>query len=114
MLLENKNTVIHGGGGAIGGAVARAFAREGARVFVAGRTRAPLERTAAAIREAGGRADVAEVDALDEAAVDAFIDRVVADAGSVDVSFNAIGVGDVQGTPMIEMSTADYLRPIEI
>jgi len=114
MLLENKNAVVHGGGGAIGGAVARAFAREGARVFVAGRTRAPLERTAAAIREAGGRADVAEVDALDEAAVDAFTDRAVADAGSLDVSFNAIGVGDVQGTPMIEMSTADYLRPIEI
>jgi NAD(P)-dependent dehydrogenase (short-subunit alcohol dehydrogenase family) len=32
MLLENKNAVIYGGGGAIGGAVARAFAREGMRL----------------------------------------------------------------------------------
>jgi uncharacterized protein YndB with AHSA1/START domain len=36
VLLKNKNAVIYGGGGAIGGAVARAFAREGARVFLAG------------------------------------------------------------------------------
>ena len=39
MLLEGKNAVVYGGGGAIGGAVARAFAREGARVFLAGHTR---------------------------------------------------------------------------
>ena len=43
MLLENKNAVIYGGGGSIGGAVARAFAREGARVFLAGRTPATLK-----------------------------------------------------------------------
>jgi 3-oxoacyl-[acyl-carrier protein] reductase len=39
MLLENKNAVIYGSGGSIGGAVAKMFAREGARVFLAGRTR---------------------------------------------------------------------------
>jgi NAD(P)-dependent dehydrogenase (short-subunit alcohol dehydrogenase family) len=54
VLLENKNAVIYGGGGSIGGAVARAFAREGARVFLAGRTRAKLERVADEIRSAGG------------------------------------------------------------
>jgi len=114
VLLEDRNAVVYGGAGAIGGAVARAFAREGARVYLAGRTRAGLERTAEDIRGAGGRAEVAEVDALDEAAVAELTDRVVAEAGSLDVSFNAIGVGDVQGTPMIEMSAADYLQPIEI
>jgi NAD(P)-dependent dehydrogenase (short-subunit alcohol dehydrogenase family) len=53
MLLENKNAVIYGGGGSVGGAVARAFAREGAQVFLAGRTPAKLEAVAEQIRAAG-------------------------------------------------------------
>jgi 3-oxoacyl-[acyl-carrier protein] reductase len=71
VLLEGKNAVVHGGGGAVGGAVARVFGRERARVFLAGRTRAGLEEVAAAIRDAGGAAETAVVDALDGAAVDA-------------------------------------------
>jgi 3-oxoacyl-[acyl-carrier protein] reductase len=111
VLLEGKNAVIYGGGGAIGGAVARAFAREGAKVFLAGRTRARLEAVAEGIRAAGGAAETAEVDALDERAVDAHADAVAA-AGGIDVSFNLISHGDVQGTPMAEMQVEDYLRPV--
>jgi len=114
VLLHGKNAVVYGGGGAIGGAVAEAFAREGARVYLAGRTPGPLEAVAARIRAAGGAVGTAQLDALDEAAVGALADRVVAEAGSLDVSFNAISVGDVQGTPMVEMSLADYLRPIDV
>lgn len=113
MLLEDKNAVIYGGGGAIGGAVARTFAREGARVFLAGRTRAKLEAVAADIRSAGGVAETAEVDALDPWSVDGHADAVAADAGSIDVSFNLISHGDVQGTPMAEMAPDDYVRPVE-
>lgn len=113
MLLEGKNAVIYGGGGAIGGAVARTFAREGARVFLAGRTRAKLEAVAADIRSAGGVAETAEVDALDPWSVDGHADAVAADAGSIDVSFNLISHGDVQGTPMAEMAPDDYVRPVE-
>jgi 3-oxoacyl-[acyl-carrier protein] reductase len=69
MLLQNKRAVIYGGGGAIGGAVARAFAREGARVFLAGRRLAKLEQVARDISSAGGKAEIAAVDALDENAV---------------------------------------------
>jgi NAD(P)-dependent dehydrogenase (short-subunit alcohol dehydrogenase family) len=58
----------------------------------------------------GGTAQVAVVDALDEAAVDAHVDDVVARAGSVDVSFNLISRGDLQGTPLVEMTTNDLLR----
>jgi 3-oxoacyl-[acyl-carrier protein] reductase len=76
MLLENKNAVIYGGGGSVGGAVARAFAREGARVFLAGRTLAKLEPVAEDIRSTGGVADTAQVDALDEQAVDRYVDAV--------------------------------------
>ena len=90
MLLENKNAVIYGGGGSIGGAVARAFAREGARVFLAGRTPATLEAVAEEIRAAGGTADTAQVDALDERAVDEHADAVAAEAGGIDISFNLI------------------------
>lgn len=111
MLLQSRNAVVYGGGGAIGGAVARAFGREGARVFLAGRTRPRLDEVAAEIRSAGGTAETAEVDALDEQAVDAHADSVAAEAGSIDVSFNLIAHGAVQGTPMVEMSLADYERP---
>jgi 3-oxoacyl-[acyl-carrier protein] reductase len=112
VLLEDKNAVIYGGGGSIGGAVARAFAREGARVFLAGRTGAKLEAVAAEIRSAGGAAETAEVDALDEGAVDEHADAVAAEAGGIDISFNLITHGDVQGTPLAEMELDDYTRPV--
>ena len=113
MLLENKNAVIYGGGGSIGGAVARAFAREGARVFLAGRTLATLEAVAAQIRSAGGAAETAEVDALDENAVDEHADAVAADAGGIDISFNLIAHPYTHGTPLAEMAVGDFMAPVE-
>jgi 3-oxoacyl-[acyl-carrier protein] reductase len=112
VLLEDKNAVIYGGGGSIGGAAARAFAREGATVFLAGRTQEKLDAVAEEIRSAGGAAETAQVDALDEGAVDEHADAVAAQAGSLDVSFNVITHGDVQGTPMVEMELDDYLQPV--
>ncbi len=112
MLLENKNAVIHGAGGGIGGGVARTFAREGARVFLAGRSRDRLDAVAKEIADAGGSAEVAVVDALDEQAVEEHARVVAARAGSIDVSVNLISRGDVQGIPLVEMTTADFLRPI--
>ena len=112
MLLNGKNAVIYGGGGAIGGAVARAFASEGARVFLAGRTAEPLERTARAIRNAGGTAETALLDATNERAVNEHADDVASAGGSLDISMNVIQHGDVQGIPMAEMPVADYLRPV--
>jgi 3-oxoacyl-[acyl-carrier protein] reductase len=111
MLLENKNAVIYGGG-SVGSAVARAFAREGARVFLAGRTLESLEEVAQQIRSDGGVADTAQLDALDEQAVDQHADAVAEKAGSIDISFNLISVGDVQGTPLAEMPLEDFERPI--
>lgn len=112
MLLDGKNAVIYGAGGPIGGAVARAFGREGARVHLAGRTRENLEAVAEQIRSAGGTAETAVVDALDERAIDEHADAVAARAGSLDISLNVIGVGDVQGTPLAEMSLEDFERPV--
>src|SRR5207244_12971095 len=107
MLLENKNAVIYGAGGSVGGAVARAFAREGAKVFLAGRTLETLDRVAQQIRADGGHAETAQVDALHEKAVDEHADDVAESAGGIDVSFSAVGHGDVHGLPRPEMPFED-------
>jgi 3-oxoacyl-[acyl-carrier protein] reductase len=113
MLLESKSAVIYGGAGAIGAAVARAFAREGARVFLAGRTRAALEDVAESIRAAGGAAETAEVDALDEEAVDRHADAVADQAGGIDISFNVITHPYTHGIPMAEMAVDDFMAPVQ-
>jgi 3-oxoacyl-[acyl-carrier protein] reductase len=113
VLLEHKNAVIYGAGGSIGGAVARAFGREGARVFLAGRTRATLDEVAEAIRSAGGTAETAQVDALDEQAVDEHADAVAAEAGGIDISFNVIAHPYTHGTPLAEMAVGDFMAPVE-
>jgi NAD(P)-dependent dehydrogenase (short-subunit alcohol dehydrogenase family) len=115
MLLENKTTVIYGAGGAIGGAVARAFAREGAKVFLTGRNLASVTATAKDIIAAGGAAEAAQVDALDERAVDEHIATVVEKAGAVDVSFNAITPvpqPGTQGIPIAELTVDSFTAPI--
>jgi NAD(P)-dependent dehydrogenase (short-subunit alcohol dehydrogenase family) len=112
VLLEGKNAIIYGAGGGIGCGVARAFAREGARVFLAGRTRESLEAVAKEIAAEGGSAEVAELDALDERAVDEHAREVTEMAGTIDISFNLISRGDIQGTPLVEMTVEDFTRPI--
>ena len=112
MLLANKVAVIYGGGGAVGRAVARAFAREGAQLFLAGRTLIPLEAVAGDVSTAGSSVDVAQVDALDADAVERHAARVVEEAGRLDVSFNLIGYGETQGAPLLEMARERFVGPI--
>lgn len=112
MLLERKNAVIYGGGGGVGGAVARAFAAEGARVFLAGRTLANVEAVAEEIVATGGAAEAAQVDALDEQAVERHLDDVVGKAERIDVLFNAITMEDIQGTPLLDMTFEDFAHPV--
>ena len=111
VMLEGKVAVIYGAGGSIGGAIARGFAREGAQVFLAGRTEAQLETVAADIRSDGNEADTAVVDALDEQAVDEFVDGVVEETGHLDISFNLVTYGDVQ-EPLMEISAENFTHPI--
>src|SRR6266700_3177512 len=111
MLLDHKTAIVYGAGGAIGSAVARAYAREGAEVHLAGRTRATLEDVAQRIRQDGGVAHVAQVDVLDRAAVARHADGVAA-SGGIDICFNATSNDDVQGTPLLEMPFEEFLRPV--
>jgi NAD(P)-dependent dehydrogenase (short-subunit alcohol dehydrogenase family) len=114
MLLESKNAVIYGAGGAIGGAVARAFASEGANLFLTGRKLAPVEVVAKEIVSAGRSAEAAEVDALDEQAVDKHLQSVIDKAGRVDISFNAVGIPDTKivGVPLTELDVEQFSLPI--
>jgi NAD(P)-dependent dehydrogenase (short-subunit alcohol dehydrogenase family) len=113
MLLEDKTAVIYAAGGAIGGAVARAFAREGARLFLTGRDLAKVDAVAKEIVAAGGVAETARVDALDQQAVEEHLERVVESAGGVDISLNAVGQGPApHRMPLTELAADAFTRPI--
>jgi NAD(P)-dependent dehydrogenase (short-subunit alcohol dehydrogenase family) len=114
MILKNKVAVVYGAGGAVGGAVARAFANEGAKVFLTGRRIGPVEAVTKEIVSAGGTADAAKVDALDERAIDEHLRFVVDKAGRIDISFNAIGLPDkeIVGSPLVEIDVEKFLLPI--
>jgi NAD(P)-dependent dehydrogenase (short-subunit alcohol dehydrogenase family) len=114
MMLQDKVAVIYGAGGAIGGAVARAFASEGAKLFLTGRLRQPVEAVAKDIVSAGGFAEVAEVDALDEQAVGKHLQSVIDKASRVDISFNAVGMPDTKilGVPLVELDVTQFSLPI--
>jgi NAD(P)-dependent dehydrogenase (short-subunit alcohol dehydrogenase family) len=114
MLLKDKVAVIYGAGGAIGGAVARAFAHEGAVLFLTGRHLQPVEAVAEDVVSAGGSAEAAEVDALDEQALDSHLQSVTDNAGRVDISFNAVGVPDAKilGVPLVELDVEQFSLPI--
>lgn len=112
MLLQNKAAIVYGGGGAIGGAVARAFAKEGAELFLAGRTKEKLDAVADDIRSEGGRAEVSVIDILNEEEVTRHSAQVAAKTGRIDVAFNGVGIKHVQGVLLADLSTADFLHPI--
>lgn len=112
MLLKDKVAAIYGAGGAIGSAVARTFAREGARVFLSGRNLVPVEAVAKDIIAAGGQAEAARVDALDEDAVEQNAASVAGKTGRIDVVLNAIGFRAVQGVPLIDLGREDFTFPI--
>jgi 3-oxoacyl-[acyl-carrier protein] reductase len=114
MLLTDKVALVYGASGSVGGAVARAFAREGASVYLAGRRQEPLDAVAREIRANGGAAKVGTVDAADELAVEAHAADLVEHAGRIDILFNAIGLQDVQGAPLTEMPVESFTRPVEV
>jgi NAD(P)-dependent dehydrogenase (short-subunit alcohol dehydrogenase family) len=114
MILQSKNAVIYGAGGGIGGAVARAFAREGARVFLTGHRLAPVKAVAKEIVAAGGSAEAAGVDALDEQAIDTHLQSVIDKAGRIDISFNAVGIPDAKilGVPLVDLDAEQFSLPL--
>lgn len=113
LLLGDKNAVIYGGGGAIGSAIARVFAREGARVFLVGRTQARLDAVARDIGAVGGKVETARVDVLDQQTVERHADAIAATAGGIDIVVNAVSVMHDQGTLLADLSLEEFMRPID-
>lgn len=114
MILQNKNAIIYGAGGSLGGAVAKALANAGARVFLSGRTVSSLQKVADDILASGGSAHVDRVDASDEDAINNHLDKVVQQVGTIDISFNATGIDVVQNIPLVNMVADDFIRPITL
>jgi NAD(P)-dependent dehydrogenase (short-subunit alcohol dehydrogenase family) len=114
MLLSKKVVVVYGATGAVGRAIAHAFAKEGARVFATGRRLDSVDQVVNAIVADGGMAEGAKVDALDEAAVEQHLETVIRKAGKIDVSFNAIGIPQpgIQGIPLTELPVENFVRPV--
>ncbi|HEX9510058.1 MAG TPA: SDR family oxidoreductase [Puia sp.] len=114
MILQNRNAIIYGAGGSMGGAVAKALAGAGAHVFLTGRNLSSVRKVADAILFAGGSAEVAQVDALDEKAINSHMDAVVQSAGTVHISFNAVGIDVIQNIPLVDIPMDDFIRPITL
>jgi NAD(P)-dependent dehydrogenase (short-subunit alcohol dehydrogenase family) len=112
MLLTDKTAIVYGAAGAIGSAVARAYAREGATVFLAGRTHSTLDALARRITADGGAAEATVLDVLDGDAVEAHAARVARVAGGIDIAFNATSNDDLQGQALLEMAYDDFFRPV--
>jgi 3-oxoacyl-[acyl-carrier protein] reductase len=114
MMLCNKNAVIYGAGGSLGGAVAKGLAAAGARVFLCGRNLVPVKKVADEIIAAGGFAETAVVDAFDANAIGDHLDKILQNASTIDISFNAVGVDVVQNIPLVNLSPDDFIRPITL
>ena len=111
-ILKGKRAVVFGAGGSIGAAVARKFGADGAEVFLVGRTESTLDAVTRQINESGGRASYAVIDALDDCAVDEYVDRVVKQAGGIDIEFNATGPRITEygnGKPAVDLPVAEFM-----
>lgn len=114
MILQNKNAVIYGAGGSMGGAIAKALAGAGARVFLTGRNLSSVQKTADEIIASGGNVEIDEVDALDEKAINSHIERIAQKAGTIDISFNAVGAEVVQNIPLVDITVDDFMSPMTL
>jgi len=113
-MLHNKNAVVYGGGGSLGSAVAKAFARRGANVFLAGRHLSSVQAVADGIVASGGNAEALIVDALNEGEVNAFVGSIIRKGGTLDLSYCAIDFQVVQNILLVQLGVEDFVRPVSI
>jgi NAD(P)-dependent dehydrogenase (short-subunit alcohol dehydrogenase family) len=114
MILQNKNAIIYGAGGSLGGEVAKAFAAAGAKLFLTGRNLRSVQKVANEIPTSNGKVEADEVDAFDENAINAHLERVAQKVGKVDISFNAVGVDVIQNIPLVDIPMDDYVSPVTL
>jgi 3-oxoacyl-[acyl-carrier protein] reductase len=112
VILQNKNAVIYGAGGSLGGAVAKALASSGAHLFLTGPHIGAVQQLANEILNSGGFAEAALVDALDEKSIGGHLEKILQKTGKIDISFNAMGVPVVQNIPLTDIKVDDFIRPV--
>ncbi len=113
MLLSGKIAIITGGGRGIGRAIALKFAKEGATVVVAARTKTEIDGVAKEVRAAGGRALAFSVDVADEKQCESAVLAARAEFGRVDILVNNAGdYGPVK--PIEEIAPAEWDRVIAV
>ncbi|NML38804.1 SDR family oxidoreductase [Chitinophaga sp. G-6-1-13] len=114
--LKDKVAVVFAASGEVAGAVARAFAQHGAIVYVTARDLDVARALAEEIVAGGGRAEAGKVDALNEPEIDAYLKKVVADNGKLDMVFNGIGsyYKDAgSGTPTTMATFEQFMNPLQ-
>lgn len=110
---QGKVALVTGGTTGIGRAAAIAYAREGAKVVVAGRRAAEGEETVRLVRAQGGEAMFVTTDVVQEEQVKNLIGRTLEQFGRLDFAFNNAGV-DQQPTPLLEQTVEMYDRVMDI
>jgi 3-oxoacyl-[acyl-carrier protein] reductase len=113
-ILQNRNAVIYGGGGSLGSTIAKAIAKEGAKVFLAGRHLSSVQELADEIVGTGGRAEAARIDATNESEVKEFVESITRAGATLDLSFCAIDYQVLQNLPLVQLSVEDFVRPVSI
>jgi NADP-dependent 3-hydroxy acid dehydrogenase YdfG len=113
--LKDKIAVVFAASGDIAGAVARAFSKQGAKVYVTARNLDAVKALAHEINAAGGNAEAAHVDALNETEIDNFLKKVIADYGKLDIVLNGIGVSyaEMGGRPPTMECTRSAIGEID-
>jgi NAD(P)-dependent dehydrogenase (short-subunit alcohol dehydrogenase family) len=114
MRLENKVALITGGYGGMGRASARLFAREGATVFVAGRSHERGDALVAEINGAGGKAHFVELDVVRQEQWDAAVARIKSEAGALHVLMNIVGSNALVRFPEVDIEQWNALFEINV
>jgi len=115
--MKNKVAVVFAANGAIASEVAKAYAENEAEVFASGRNLKSIEELAVTLRTKGATVHAHQVDAMDEEAIDEYLQTVFAKAGKVDVVFNGIGLraADLQfGTPSTELPYHLFMKALDV
>ena len=112
MLLSGKRIVIFGGSGAIGTTMAKVFASEGGKIWLAARNQQRLEAAADQVRLAGGEVETFVVDCLDPKETEDAVNAVAARSGGFDVAINATSFMHNQGAYIDDLSLDAFLSPV--